>query len=124
MISPDILAFKGLTPHERKIVEMRIRDGLRANIIAKRLGITSGCVSAALCSAKKRFTGRRPAAVTVRVTNTRRPVMDADWFPRMVAYVRFLECAEDPTHQRRFLNGIELVWGEEWRIKVEEAAQT
>lgn len=124
MISPDILAFNGLTPYERKIVEMRIRDGLRANIIAKRLGISSNRVSAALCSAKNRFAGKRPAAVHGNKTNTRRPVMDADWFPRMVAYVRFLDGADDPTHQRRFLNGIELVWGEEWRIKVEEAAQT
>lgn len=115
MTPPELLTFPGLTPYERKIVEMRIRDGLRANIIAHRLGISASCVSAALHTARKRAAGKMKPS-TGRATNSQEMVMDADWFPRNVAMYRKSE------HPQNFLNGIALCWGDEWADKVEAAA--
>ena len=119
MTPPDLLAFPGLTPRERKVVEMRIRDGLRAHIIAMRLGITLANVREALATARKRAAGTMKPS-TGRATNAQAMVMDADWFPRQVAYVR--QIAADPDHQTRYLRGIAICWGQEWADKVEAAA--
>lgn len=119
MTPADILAFPGLSPQERQIVQMRIRDGLRTHIIARRLGMTQTQVSALICTARARADGRRPPARDKR-TNTRALVMDADWFPRQVAYAR--KIAADPDHQTRYLRGIAICWGQAWSDRVEAAA--
>lgn len=122
MTAEDLLNFPGLSDHERRIVDMRIRQGLRTNVIAKRLGITISSVNASMCVAKQRAQGKRPVARTRSATNTRLYAMDADSFPRQVAYVRSIANANDPTHQQRYLNGIAIVWGRAWADRVEEAA--
>lgn len=118
MTDADLLTFPGLSPHEQRIVDMRIREGLRANVIAKRMGMTIGAVHALIYNARQRVRGKRPVAMRSRATNTRSLVMDADWFPRNVAMYRKSE------HPQNFLNGITLVWGQEWADKVERAARS
>lgn len=115
----DILACDGLSPRERSVVELRMRDGLRHLAIARRLGITTSQVHNALVAARQRANGTRPPA---RTTRTQRPVMDADWWPRQIAYVRSLEHSPDPTHQTRYLRGIAIVWGQEVADEVERRA--
>ena len=115
MTQPDLLTFPGLTQRERKVVELRIRDGLRAHIIAMRLGITLANVREALATARKRAAGTMKPS-TGRATNSQEMVMDADWFPRNVAMYRKSE------HPQNFLNGIALCWGDEWADKVEAEA--
>jgi hypothetical protein len=116
---PDLITFPGLTPHERRIVELRIRDGLRANIIAKRLGITSKQVTSALCTAKQRFTGKRPAAG--RRVQYGDPI-DAAWYARQVEAVRALDQAGEHPHMWAYLRGVAMCQGQDVADEVKRRA--
>lgn len=124
MTPADILNFPGLSERERRVVDLRIREGLRANIVARRLGLTIAQVHSTMCTAKDRVRGKRPPAKTRAKAQTHPLVMDAGWFDRQVVYVRKLEHSDDPTHQQRYLNGISIVWGQAWADKVEAAARS
>lgn len=119
MTDADVLAFGGLSPRERSVLEMRVREGLQMTTIGERLGISMSQVNQALVLARRRARGQRKPARTARVKPM---VMDADWWPRNVAYVRSLAHSPDPTHQQRYLNGITLVWGREVADEVERRA--
>lgn len=124
MIPPDILAFPGLSEHERRVVELRIRQGLRANVVANRLGVDIKQVYSALRSAHDRFRGKRPRHATCKQGPPPPWIADPGWFGRQVAYVRQIADSPDPTHQQRYLNGIAMCWGQEWADKVEAAASS
>lgn len=116
MTPADILNFPGLSEHERRIVEMRVRDGLRPREVARRLQLTPVQVYRAMTMAKARAHGKFPPACTERVVGAKPCVMDAGWLDRNVAMYRKSE------HPQNYLNGIAIVWGQAWADKVEAAA--
>lgn len=121
MTPPELITFPGLTPRERKVVEMRIRDGLRAHVIAKRLGITAKNVASALCTANQRFTGKRPAAVLQRRVQYGAPI-DAAWYERQVEAVRALDQAGEHPHMWAYLRGVAMCQGQDVADEVRRRA--
>jgi DNA-binding CsgD family transcriptional regulator len=119
MSPAELLAVDGLSKRERRVIEIAARERATHADIADRLGISTSQVNQCLVRARQRAQGKRAPA---RTSRTLKPVMDADWFPRQVAYVRSLANSPDPTHQQRYLNGIALVWGQEWADRVEQEA--
>lgn len=108
----SMLACPGISEPHKAMVRMRYVDGLRVNIVAKRLGVKSTSVASMLC------TLRRKAVAWVDPETPPSPIDDA-WHARQVAYVRGLE---DEHHRRRYLNGIERAHGFEVANSVEAAS--
>jgi hypothetical protein len=94
----SMLNCPGINDKHKAMVRMRYIEGLRPDIIAKRLGYTCASVSQLFCSLRKR----------VREWTEPPSAIDEAWHQRQVAYVRGLE---DEHHRRRYLNGIERAHG-------------
>lgn len=107
------LACPTLTERERAVFRQFYVRRLRTHVIAERLGVSRGCVTAHLSVARSKAFGSAQKMQPVK-----RMKQDFGWFKRQVDYLRQLADAE---HQGRYLNGIAFCWGEEERKRVEAA---
>lgn len=117
----ELLACSALSPRERQVTTMRYRDRVQVHVIARRLGISLSTVSTLLTTARRRVhLGPRRAPAQPRNRYGGAP-LDDGWFKRNVAMIQ--RAAGDEEHQTRYLNGIELLWGEDMRKRMAKAAR-
>lgn len=103
---------QSLTERDRHIRELSRRLPLRR--VAETVGVTYSTVTASL--ARSRAKARGEWKQKAPQLHGKKMTMDAGWLERNVALYRKSE------RPQNYLNGVALVWGQEWADRVEREA--